>query len=341
MHVRMLVTGLVGLAFVAAGCRSGGQAAVTVDTMELAMFAPLPPVMQDSANTITDAKVELGRALYYEPRLSAGRDISCNDCHDLHRYGADTGAVSVGHQGKLGGRNSPTVYNAAGHIAQFWDGRAPDVEAQALGPILNPVEMAMPDARTVIGRLRADAEYRRMFAAAFPGDRDPMTPTNLGRAIGAFERNLVTPSRWDRFLGGEDSALTDVEKAGFNAFVAAGCAGCHRGAYVGGGMYMKAGLVRSWPDTSDVGRMAITHEAADRMLFKVPSLRNVERTGPYFHTGTVRSLDTAVAWMARYQLGRELEPQQIGQIVTWLHTLTGPLPERYIARPQDAAPGTE
>jgi cytochrome c peroxidase len=337
------LAGVLGcLVLVGAGCTGAGrEAAVKVDTTQLAMFAALPQVMEDSANPITDAKVELGRRLYYETRLSAGRDISCNDCHDLNRYGADTGAVSDGHQGKKGSRNSPTVYNAAGHIAQFWDGRAPDVEAQALGPILNPVEMAMPDAPAVMGRLKADAEYRRMFAAAFPGERDPMTYPNLGRAIGAFERKLVTPARWDRFLRGEDSALSNAEKAGFNTFVATGCAGCHRGTYVGGGMYMKAGLVRSWPDTSDPGRMAVTRQAADRMLFKVPSLRNVERTGPYFHTGTVRSLDTAVAWMARYQLGKELEPRQVAQIVTWLSTLTGPLPTQYIGPPHSGAPKPE
>lgn len=337
--MRRLAGTIACLVLVGAGCKGAArEAAVKVDTTELAMFAPLPQVMELASNPVTDAKIELGRRLYYEARLSAGNDLSCNSCHALDRYGADTGSVSVGHQGKKGGRNSPTVYNAAGHIAQFWDGRAPDVEAQALGPILNPVEMAMPAAPAVIGRLKADADYRRMFAAAFPGERDPMTYANLGRAIGAFERKLVTPSRWDRFLGGEDSALSNAEKTGFTTFVATGCAGCHRGAYVGGGMYMKAGLVRSWPDTADVGRMALTHEAADRMLFKVPSLRNIEHTGPYFHTGTVRSLDTAVAWMARYQLGKELEPQQIAQIVTWLRTLTGTVPTQYIARPQGAAP---
>jgi cytochrome c peroxidase len=321
---------LAALALAGAACKGSGEAAVQVDTTQLAMFAPLPQVMEDSANPITDAKIELGRRLYFETRLSAGRDISCNDCHDLNRFGADTGAVSEGHQGKLGSRNSPTVYNAAGHIAQFWDGRAPDVEAQALGPILNPVEMAMANSRVVIDRLKADTAYRRMFAAAFPGERDPMTYANLGRAVGAFERKLVTPSRWDRFLRGEDSALTNAEKVGFNTFVTTGCASCHRGVYVGGGMYMKAGMVRSWPDTSDPGRMAVTRQEADRMLFKVPSLRNIEHTGPYFHTGTVRSLDTAVAWMARYQLGRELPAEQVTQIVTWLGSLSGTVPASYI-----------
>ncbi len=339
--MRRLAGAIACFVLVGAGCKgTGREASVRVDTAQLAAFAPLPDVMEAASNPITDAKIELGRRLYYETRLSAGNDLSCNSCHALSRYGADTGAVSIGHQGKKGSRNSPTVYNAAGHLAQFWDGRALDVEAQALGPILNPVEMAMPAARTVIARLRSDANYRRMFAAAFPSERDPVTYPNLGRAIGAFERKLVTPSRWDRFLRHEGTALTNAEKAGFNTFAAAGCTTCHQGAYVGGGMYMKAGLVRPWPDTTDAGRMAVTHQPSDRMLFKVPSLRNVEYTAPYFHDGAVRSLDTAVVWMARYQLGKELTAQQVAQIVTWLRALSGPLPTQYVARPA-GMPGSE
>ncbi len=335
--MRWTAGAVAGLVLVAAGCTGGGrEAAVPVDTNQLAAFAPLPAVMTDSANPVTDAKVELGRRLYYETKLSAGNDLSCNSCHNLAAYGADTGAVSVGHQGKKGGRNSPTVYNAAGHVAQFWDGRAPNVEAQALGPILNPVEMAMPAAPAVIARLRADPEYRRLFAAAFPGERDPLTYANLGRAIGAFERKLVTPAAWDRYLQHEDTALTNEEKAGFNTFMSTGCVSCHQGTYIGGSQYQKAGMVHPWPDTTDAGRMGVTKQPADRMVFKVPSLRNIEHTAPYFHNGAVRSLDTAVAMMAHHQLGKELTPQQVRQIVAWLHSLSGPLPTAYIARPAAA-----
>ena len=340
MRMRMLMAGLAGFALAGAGCKGGGEAAVKVDTLQLAAFAPLPEVMASEANPITDAKIDLGRRLYFETQLSAGNDISCNSCHALSGFGADTGAVSIGHRGKKGGRNSPTVYNAAAHVAQFWDGRAADVEAQALGPILNPVEMAMPAAPAVLNRLKASPEYRRLFAAAFPGERDPMTYANLGRAIGAFERKLVTPSRWDHFLHGVDSALTPAEKEGFNTFTATGCQTCHTGALVGGSMFQKAGLVVAWPDTADLGREPVTHQAADRMVFKVPSLRNVARTGPYFHDGAVRSLDTAVVWMARYQLGRELDGQQVVQIVAWLNSLTGQVPTAYVAPPQPA-PKTE
>ena len=342
MRMKMLAAGLAGLALVAAGCKGGsGQAAVKVDTLQLAAFAPLPEVMVSQANPITDAKIELGRRLFFETQLSAANKISCNSCHDLSAFGADSGSVSIGHRGKKGGRNSPTVYNAAGHIAQFWDGRAADVEAQALGPILNPVEMAMPAAPAVLGRLKGNPEYRRLFAAAFPGERDPMTYENLGRAIGAFERKLVTPSRWDHYLRGVDSALTPAEKEGFNTFTAAGCQTCHMGAFVGGSMFQKAGLARPWPDTTDVGREAITHQPSDRMVFKVPSLRNIARTAPYFHNGAVRSLDTAVVWMARHQLGKELNAQQVAQIVAWLNCLTGQVPSAYVTPPQPAAPGTE
>jgi cytochrome c peroxidase len=335
MITRKLAGMLAGLALVSAGCKGAGrEAAVKVDSTQLVLFAAMPGQMGSlSGNVLTAPKVDLGRALFYEARLSAGNDLSCNSCHRLDAYGADTGAVSIGHQGKKGARNSPTVYNAAGQVAQFWDGRAADVEEQAKGPILNPVEMAMPSGPAVIARLRRDPAYRRMFAAAFPGERDPVTYDNLGRAIGAFERQLVTPARWDDFLNGHDSALTNAEKAGFNTFASVGCAGCHSGVWVGGMMYQRAGLVRSWPDTTDFGRMAVTHQPSDRMVFKVPSLRNIEHTAPYFHNGAVRSLDTAVVWMARHQLGKELSAQQVTQIVTWLRALSGPLPTQYIARP--------
>jgi len=333
MRLTTLAATLAALALVSAGCKGGGEAAVQMDTTQLALYGPLPEVMEAAANPITDAKIELGRKLYFETRLSAGNDISCNSCHHLPDYGADTGAVSIGHLGKKGGRNSPTVYNAAGHIAQFWDGRAADVEAQALGPILNPVEMAMPASPQVIGRVRADAEYRRLFAAAFPDDRNPVTYENLGRAIGAFERKLVTPSRWDHVFHGVDTALTNAEKAGFNTFTTTGCPTCHMGVYVGGAMFQKVGLVTPWPDTADVGREAVTHQPSDRFFFKVPSLRNIDRTAPYFHNGAVRSLDTAVVWMAHHQLGRTLTPEQAASIVTWLRSLTGEIPTAYIAPP--------
>jgi cytochrome c peroxidase len=319
---------------VAAACSPAPrEVAVRIDPAALEQFGPLPAEIESSEHPVTEAKVALGRMLYFDTRLSKGNNQSCNSCHHLEDYGADTGRFSPGSAGQLGGRNSPTVFNAAGHMAQFWDGRAASVEEQAKGPILNPVEMGMPNSATVIRRLRAAPEYQAAFAAAFPGELDPITYDNVGHAIGAFERRLVTPSRWDRFLRGDSTALTNEEKAGFNTFVRAGCAACHNGIYVGGTQYQRAGLVKQWPDSSDPGRMAVTGDARDRMVFKVPSLRNIERTGPYFHNGMTPSLDTAVTIMADRQLSRKLTPVEVQQITAWLRALTGTLPERYITPP--------
>ncbi len=335
MSTRFPVLMLAGCVLTLGGCTgTGGQGEVKVDSAALAMFAPLPTVMESPDNPITDAKVSLGRVLYYDKRLSKDGSVSCNDCHNLASYGADSGKVSAGVGGQLGGRNSPTVYNAAGHVAQFWDGRAPNVEEQAKGPVLNPVEMAMPGEPAVIKVIEADPKVREMFAQAFPGEANPVTYDNFGKAVGAFERKLVTPSPWDRFLEGDQTALTNEEKEGFNTFVSEGCAGCHNGPYVGGSMYQKAGLVNAWPDTTDVGREAVTHQPSDRMVFKVPSLRNIEKTAPYFHDGMTTSLDSAMTTMAHAQLGKQLTPEQIRLIKAWLGSLTGPIPQEYIAPPK-------
>jgi cytochrome c peroxidase len=297
------------------------------------MFAPLPADMPSADNPITPAKVDLGRRLFYEPLLSQSHQISCNSCHDLMRYGVDGRRFSTGVRNQLGGRNAPTVYNAAAHVAQFWDGRAPTIEEQAKGPILNPVEMAMPNPGEVISHLKADPGYVRMFEAAFPDQSDPVTYDNLGLAIGAFERGLVTPSRWDRYLNGEETALTTEEKIGLGAFISGGCAGCHNGAYMGGTSFQKAGLVQAWPDQADKGRRAVTRNPGDAMVFKVASLRNVEKTGPYFHDGAVADLAEAIRWMGKYQLGRDLTPAELGSIASYLKSLTGMIPAEYIAPP--------
>jgi cytochrome c peroxidase len=277
--------------------------------------------------------------LYYDTRLSLDSTESCNSCHLLGAYGVDNRQVSFGVKRQPGTRNAPSVFNAAGHLAQFWDGRAPDVEVQAKGPILNPVEMGMPNGDAVTARLKAVAEYRSAFAAAFPGESDPVTFDNVGRAIGAFERGLVTPSRWDAYLAGDTGALTPAEKKGLQTFVTLGCSACHRGTYVGGEMYQKAGVVEPWPEQDDSGRSDVTHRRSDRMVFKVPSLRNVERTAPYFHDGHVATLEEAVRWMGQYQLGRRLTDQQVTSVVTWLKSLTGTIPRDYIALPAFPAAG--
>ena len=311
-----------------------GSPSAGFTTSELAVFAPIPARVEATDQPITDAKIALGRALFYETRLSVSHDVSCNSCHALNAWGADGRKVSLGHDGKAGTRNAPTVYNAAGHLAQFWDGHARDVEAQAKWPILNPLEMGMPDSEAALKRLRESPTYVASFRAAFPGERQPLTYDNVGRAIGAFERRLVTPSRWDTFLVGNSTALTAEERQGLRTFIAAGCQECHNGTYVGGGEFMKAGFVKPWFSQADSGLFAVTHNLNDLFVFKVPSLRNVEKTGPYFNDGSVANLSEAVRLMAHHQLGKDLSPDQVQSIVTWLKSLTGEIPARYIAFPQ-------
>jgi cytochrome c peroxidase len=271
--------------------------------------------------------------LYYDARLSKGQDVSCNSCHDLNKYGVDNQPVSDGDKGQKGTRNSNTVYNAAGNFVQFWDGRAPTVEEQAKGPILNPVEMAMPDQKKVLAVLNSMPEYVEAFQKAFPGEKPPVTFDNLAKAIGVFERKLVTVSRWDKFLGGDQAALSDQEKAGLNKFLDAGCQNCHNGVYVGGSMFQKLGLAKPWENANDPGRFAVTKQEADRMVFKVPGLRNVEKTAPYFHDGSIATLEDAVSKMADHQLAKTLNKEEADSIVTFLKALTGELPTEYIKEP--------
>jgi len=304
------------------------------------LFGVLPEEVSSEDNPLTPEKIELGRMLYYEERLSLSQQISCNSCHPLANYGVEHSPVSLGHEGQRGERNAPTVYNAALHIAQFWDGRAADVEEQAKGPVLNPVEMGMPSADYALGVLRSIPGYRPLFEEAFPEAAEPITWDNYGQAVGAFERRLTTPGRFDAYLQGEDDALTEAEKEGLRTFVSTGCATCHNGPAVGGGMYQKLGLVEPYP-TEDRGRAKVTGNKADEFVFKVPSLRNVAETAPYFHDGSIESLDMAVRVMARFQLGRTLDTEQTESIIAFLEALTGPIPEDYVARPELPESGPE
>jgi cytochrome c peroxidase len=331
--MRCLATlSLCAFLMLGAACTSR-KPGVEVDSARLVIFKALPPVMDSAANPITEEKVVLGRMLYYDPRLSKGQDVSCNSCHELSKYGVDNQPVSDGDKGQKGTRNSPTVYNAAGHFVQFWDGRAPTVEEQAKGPILNPVEMAMPDQKKVLAVLNSMPEYVAAFQKAFPGEKHPVTFDNLAKAIGVFERKLVTVSRWDKFLGGDQAALSDEEKTGLNKFLDAGCQNCHNGIYVGGSMFQKLGLAKPWDNTNDPGRFAVTKQEADRMVFKVPTLRNVEKTAPYFHDGSIATLEDAVRQMADHQLARTLSKEEADSIVTFLKAMTGELPTEYIREP--------
>ena len=300
-------------------------------------FAALMPVANNPNNPVTDAKVNLGRQLYYETRLSKSQTLSCNSCHDLASYGVDVrqvgGKTSMGHAGAFGDRNSPTVYNAALHFSQFWDGRAADVEEQAKGPILNPVEMAMPSEAATVGVLKSIPGYQPLFEAAFPEDKKPISYDNMARAIGAFERKLITPSRFDAFLGGQLDALSMEEQRGLAVFMQAGCVTCHNGPALGGGMFQKLGLLKPYP-TEDVGRAQATGKEEDKFFFKVPSLRNIEKTAPYLHDGSIATLEEMVKLMAEYQIPKgNLSEGETADVLAFLRALTGELPKAYIAPP--------
>jgi cytochrome c peroxidase len=312
---------------------SASPGPVVLEPEELASFGPLPAVMPSSRNPLTDEKIKLGRLLFHDARLSRNHDLSCSSCHPLDAYGMDGKRVSAGHAHRMGTRNAPSVYNAAGLFALLWDGQAATVEEQAEQPLKRANEMAMTEQR-IEATLRAIPEYPRAFARAFPGDRAPVSFANVTRALGAFERGLLTPGRWDRFLMGDAGALTDGEKAGFNDFVETGCVSCHFGRYVGGTMFQKVGLLKAWPNTMDRGRFEATQNEVDYMVFRVPSLRNVAATGPYFHDGSVSSLEEAIRMMARHQSGKELPPEKVTSIATWLKTLTGELPLDYVRKPE-------
>ena len=323
-----------GAALLVLGLGCGTSKKAQVDPDKLTMFAPLPDSAPPKTGALTEDRIALGRMLYYDPRLSKNQKISCNSCHQLSKFGVDNETTSEGHKGQRGDRNSPTVYNAACEFVQFWDGRAADVEEQASGPVMNPVEMAMASEKQVATVLRSMPEYVALFDKAFPGEKDPVKLANVAIAIGSFERKLMTPSRWDKFLKGDQNALTEQEKMGLNAFTDAGCTACHSGVLLGGSLYQKLGAVKPYPDSSDPGRAKVTKNDSDRGFFKVPSLRNVEKTGPYFHNGKVTTLEEAVAQMANYQLGKHLGPDESQQIVAFLKALTGEIPADYIKAPE-------
>ncbi len=325
------------LALLAIPSASGGT---VVNRAALGMFQPILEVAENPANPLTPEKIDLGRMLYYDTRLSENRTVSCNTCHDLANFGDDGRAVSTGIHDQTGGRSAPTVYNAAIHISQFWDGRAADVEAQAVGPVTNPIEMGMPDADYVIRVLKSIPGYVEAFAKAFPDDEEPLTYENMGRAIGAFERKLLTPAPFDDFLKGDESALNAEEKHGLNLFVTTGCTVCHNGMGVGGHLYQKLGLVKEW-STQDLGRYEATKVETDKHFFKVPSLRNITETGPYLHDGSIESLDEIVAKMAEYQLGRTLPEEEVKAIVAFLGSLKGRIDEEYIRKPELPADGPD
>jgi len=345
---RLIVTLLVaGVALLSPALAQGAapSAEALLQTAQM-LFEPLPATMEQPGRPLTDDLVDLGKMLYYDPRLSLSSFISCNSCHNLATYGVDNLPTSIGHRWTAGPRNAPTVLNAALHAGQFWDGRAVDVEEQAQGPILNAIEMATPHADFAVERIASMPGYVAAFAAAYPGQADPITYVNLADAIAAFERTLTTPDRFDAFLGGDLAALGADELAGLRVFIDYGCAACHGGAALGGQVFARFGVVEAyWEATRDfvtidtptmpmdVGRYAVTHDQADLYVFKAPSLRNITRTYPYFHDGSVWNLRDATQIMARVQLGREIGEEDLDHLMAFYATLEGEIPAAALQLP--------
>ncbi len=310
-------------------CQSWAQTALMKQAQGL--FKPIPtsaPSLPD--NPATPAKLTLGKTLYFDPRLSESHAISCNSCHVIGMGGVDLQETSLGHRWQHGGRNAPTVYNAVFDIAQFWDGRAKDLEQQAGGPLVNPVEMDTTESH-VVEQLKGIPGYQALFAKAFPGANDPISFDNVRKAIAVFEATLITPNApFDRYLRGDEKALDATQKEGLSLFITKGCAGCHNGINVGGDKYAPFGVVER-PGAQilppgDKGRFAVTKTASDEYVFRVPPLRNVALTAPYFHSGKVWDLRQAIAVMGSSQLGATLSDDDVGKIESFLNALTGQQP---------------
>ena len=301
-------------------------------------FGPLPRVMFSEKNPITPEKVQLGKILFYESRISVDGTVSCARCHPISLYAADGLKKSIGNNAKVNPRNAPTVFNAAGQIAAHWIGNRTDVEDQAKQAVIGPPSFGMPSYEAVEKRLKEIKGYRDLFKGAFPETNNPVTVDNFAKAVGAFERTLVTPSPFDGFLKGDLGALKEQEKSGLKTFMEAGCVGCHSGPYVGGQMYEKFGSIEPyWKFTKseaiDEGRFAVSKNEFDKYVFKVPGLRNVARTPPYFHDGAVDQLEDAVWIMGKVQLGKDLAQSQMEDIVAFLKSLTGEIPKDAIQVP--------
>ena len=328
--VRMLIA---GSALVCAG-------AMAADWQALPDKAPAP-----ADNPTTPAKVELGKMLYFDPRLSSTGTVSCFSCHNVMEGGDDHRPTSIGVHGQIGGRNAPTVWNAAFHSVQFWDGRAPSLEAQAKGPITNPIEMGMAKLELAVHRIERIPAYRPYFDKAF-GNKAVISDDTIAKAIAAYERTLITPnSPYDRFVKGDRKALTAQQQRGMQAFADAGCTACHSGPAFNGptlpagqGFFMKFPVftanayVAKYQLLDDGGKAVQTGKTEDNNMWRVPTLRNLVYTAPYFHNGSVKSLPEAVRVMAATQLNKTLPDNQVQDIVAFLESLTGEFPQQTMPR---------
>jgi len=347
MSRKILVLGIVGAVSAAAGLAASmaaGRSASELVAQARETFGELPKDMATAEHPVTPERVELGRKLFFDPRISADGAVSCSRCHLPALYATDGLAKPLGAHDRANPRNAPTVLNAALQFKAHWRGDRADVEEQAKKALIGPPSFGDPDYATAMAKLKAIPGYEQMFAKAFPGDSDPVTPDNWANAIGAYERTLVTPSRFDEYLGGNENALSDGEHRGLRLFMEAGCSGCHNGPGVGGGTFQKFGVKEDyWKETGvgapDKGRFDVTKDPADLYVFKVPSLRNVAMTPPYFHDGSVDNLHDAIRIMGKVQLGKTLSDAEIGDLAAFLTSLTGKLPDDFAEAPVLPAAG--
>ena len=331
MHRHCRSTTMIFLAMILLAWQSAWAADQALLTQARALFKPLPTEMPSPENPITPEKVALGRLLFFETRASVDGTVSCSRCHLSSLYGTDALPKAIGAGGRLNPRNAPTVLNAALQFVAHWRGDRKSVEDQAVQALVGPPSFGNPNYESAMAKLKEIPGYAALFAKAFPAEKDPVTPDTWGKAIGAYERTLVTPSPFDAYLAGDDKVLSTAAEAGLREFVQTGCTTCHNGVGIGGGMFQKFGLLEDyWKATGsaqiDKGRFDVTQNAADTYVFKVPSLRNVAMTPPYFHDGSVATLPEAVRVMARVQLGKTLTEAQVNGIVAFLDSLTGKLP---------------
>jgi cytochrome c peroxidase len=302
------------------------------------IYQPLPNDMASAEFPITRERVELGRSLFFDPRLTIDANMSCSTCHQPAFYGTDALPKPMGVKQRPHPRHVPTNLNAGTSFVIHWRGDRTNLEDQVFQALTSPITSGQPDEKAVIDRLARIPGYTPLFKAAFPDDPQPMTLRNIAKAVGAYERTLVTPSPFDAYLAGNQQALPPAAKAGLDKFINTGCVACHNGVGMGGGMYQKFGVVEDyWKATGsepvDKGRAEVTNDPADLYVFRVASLRNVAMTAPYFHDGSVANLPVAVKVMARVQLGVTLNDADTHDIVAFLESLTGELPTNFATVP--------
>lgn len=312
--------------------------AKALDPAALVAFAALPAKIERPDNPLAEDKVALGRQLWFDARLSKGQDVSCNSCHDVTKAGADEAAISIGTKKEKGTRNAPTVFNAAGGFAQGWDSRATLVEELVI-PHASEKSVMATDEKKLVAMVSSIPAYAAAFKKVFPDEKVPVTADTIGKAISAYARMLLTPARWDAFLAGKTDALIDAEKTGAQLFIDANCSTCHAGKYLGAAQNQKLGVAKPWPAPEggaavDHGRIAVTKQEVDKDMFKVPSLRNVVRTAPYLHDGSIPTLEETIKLMSRHQVGKELTDDQVKSLVAFFGALTGEPPKDLVSKPE-------